>query len=101
MGGRDMPDPDQTEQLYRRLVLPRFEGGSGDPLIWFAYLQDREALIAGLLDRVRREKHAMIAEAVENGMTYQAIGHRVGVNKARVMQLLRKAQRAERGASDA
>lgn len=105
MGQRSDPDPRQIERLLDQLVLRRAKVGgvgAGDPLIRFAYLEDREALLDAVLDRVRREKHTMIAEAVAAGMTYQAIGDRVGIGRPRVMQLLRKAQAAaEREAADA
>jgi len=97
MGQRIDPDPGAVERLFRQLVVDR--GGSsrtsGDPLTRFVYLEDREQLLAAVIGLVRREKYAMIAEASAAGMTYQAIGDRVGVNKSRVMVLLRKAAHAE------
>lgn len=91
MAQRHAPDAAQVERLFNRVVTRR---DGGDPLDRYVYLEDREALLYALLDRVRRDKHAMIAEAVAGGMSYRQISARVGVNTSRVMQLLRKAQRA-------
>ena len=91
MGPRTEPDRDQSEVLYRRLVLRRPDGS--DPLAWFAYLEDREALLDAVLGVVRREKWAMIAEAVAGGMSYRAVADRVGLSLPRVQAFLRKAKR--------
>ena len=81
MGPRTEPDRDQSEVLYRRLVLRRPDGS--DPLAW----------LDAVLGVVRREKWAMIAEAVAGGMSYRAVADRVGLSLPRVQAFLRKAKR--------
>jgi len=98
MGQTIEPDWGVVERLFRQLVVERSK--TGDPLVRFVYLEDRERLLSAVIGAVRREKYAMIAEASAAGMTYQAIGDRVGVNKSRVMVLLRKAAQAEIAVAD-
>jgi DNA-directed RNA polymerase specialized sigma24 family protein len=90
VGQRNNADPGHVERLFRQLVVDRAD--RSDPLIRFVYLEDREDLLAAVLDRVRREKYSMIGEAVDAGITYRDIGERVGVSLARVQKLVRQAK---------